>query len=269
MAAQLLLINPKKRRRSHKRRARSHRRRRHVARRRRSRVMRVVRVNPRHRRRHSAHRRHIRRNPLHRHRRRIHRNPMTSVGGVVRGALIPAGYGAVGAVGVSVIWGFLSPMFGSLFSGNLFLNTIAKGAGSLGLGWAASKVLGRQQGYAVAIGGLTVAGYELLSSLLNTVAPTLPMAGVGAYMPPVNALGAYMPPQLGAYMPPGMGALPLRQALPVRIGMGGVGATTYNPAPYLKGMGMYDDMPYGSSFTGMGGLDGLGELQGSTGMGMF
>jgi hypothetical protein len=178
---------------------------------------------------------------------------MPNVGGIVSNDLIPAAIGAVGAVGADILWGFISPMFGTTFSGNAYLNALAKSGLVVVAGHFGGKVVGSRKATAATLGALTVITYELVSSLVKTAAPSLPMAGVGAYMPPMNGLGAYLP-QMGAY-----DALPLMRSNPVRL-------AGYNPAPYLQGVG---DMPYGSSYTGMGGLDGLGELQGSTGMGMF
>jgi hypothetical protein len=167
-------------------------------------------INPRRRKRHAhkAHRRHRRRvkNPFHRsHRRHRHRNPF-SVRGVTH-AVIPAGIGALGAVGLDVVYGYLSSYLPASISSNVYLNAAAKVAGAFGLGWLGGKALGAEKGKLITAGALTVIAYGFARNLLHSAAPTLPgLAGLAAYQ------------QMGAYMPPaGMGA--------------------YNPAPYLQGMG--------------------------------
>jgi hypothetical protein len=201
---QLLLINPRRRRRSHAKRrhrrvsARRHHPRRHrvrahteVVRRRRYRV-RAHMANPRRHRRH--HRRH-------------HRNPL-DMGGVV----MPVAIGAIGAVGLDIVWGYISPMFGTTFTASPMLNIAAKAALAVGGGWAAGKALGRQKGRYIMAGALTVYGYELLESLVKQMAPTIPFAGMGAYMRPGMAgLGAYNPapyllPSASPVTPAGLGA---------------------------------------------------------------
>jgi hypothetical protein len=216
MAAQLLLINPKRRRKA--KRARSHRRRK-VARnpaRRRHRARRVAR-NPR--RRHVARnpirrRRHIARNP-HR-RRRIRRNPFSSRG--ITSALIPAGIGAMGAVGLDVLMGYAAAYLPASLTSNVYVATATKTAGAFGLGWLASKAMGREKAKLITAGALTVIAYQFVKGIIHEAAPSLPGLAGGDF-------GAY---QLGAYQ---MGALPvpLMRANPV-------GLSGYNPAPYLNGV---------------------------------
>ncbi len=237
MAAQLLLINPRRKRRRHARKARSHRRRRHVARvsrrrRRRFHATGMVSTNPRRRRRH---RRHAMMNPR-RRRRRIHRNPFST--GSIASLAMPVGLGALGAVGLDVIYGYLSNMLPAAITGSPYINAAAKAVGAVGLGWAGGKALGRDKGKLIAVGALTVITYQLAESLLKQMAPTIPLAGLdgfGAYMP-VSGLGAYMPPA---------GALPP----PVR-GVSGFGA--YNPAPYLSGGEPYNSAELSGGSSGMG-----------------
>jgi hypothetical protein len=155
---------------------------------------------------------------------------------------------------MDVVWGYLSPMLGTTISGNSFINAAAKSAGAVGLGMLASKTLGPDKGRAVAVGALTVIAYELVSGLVKAQFPTLPMAGLGAYMPPLSGFGAYMPaPNMGAYLPSPMGRL-----------------SGYNPAPYLSGL---EDRPgtgapYGAMTPMLSGLDGIGNM-GDMGHGMF
>lgn len=207
MAAQLLLINPRRRKRKHAKRAKSSRRRRHV----------VRAAAPRRRRRHRARahnpiRRRSRRarahNPI--RRRRRHHNPFSSRG--ITSALVPAGIGALGAVGLDITFGYLGSYLPASLTSNPYIAAATKAAGAFGLGWLASKALGREKGKLVTAGALTVISYGLAKSLIAQAAPSLPglsgMDGIGAYSP----MGAYSPSLSGP---------------------GGFGA--YNPAPYLAG----------------------------------
>lgn len=214
MAESLLLINPRRKRRHRAKNARRHHRRRarnpfRAKHRRRSRNPFVT--YSKHRR-----RRHRARNP--RHSRRRHRNPFGT--GTLVSDLIPAGIGALGAVTLDIAWGYISPMLPTMISSNVYINAAAKGAGAFGLGWLAGMGIGKQNGRRVTIGALTVIVYQLAENLIKQMAPTIPFAGVGAYLP---AMGAYLP---------GPAAM-----LPNPAAMHG-----YNPAPYLQGLG---DIPGG------------------------
>lgn len=225
---QLLLINPRRRRRRRVR-ARARVRRRHVAR-----------SHRRSRRRH--------RNPFYaahaqprRRRRRIHRrhharrrrNPFLGGGrgGVVKD-LTAAATGAAGAVAMNIVWGYLSPMLPASLASNPYINAAAKSAGAFGLGMVAGKVVGRERGKIVTIGALTVILAQFIQNLVQQAAPTLPFAGMGAYMVP--PYGSGVPGPLGAYLP-GSGTASL---LPAPIGpnqhfsLSGLGM---NPSPYLTG----------------------------------
>ena len=195
----LLLVNPRRRRRKAKGRRKgrmpaalarywsTHRRgrkRRHVARRRHAR--RAVAVNPRRR-----HRRH--------HYRRVRRNPslrgLSGMGrGVVKGVVIPGAIGATGAVALDVVMGYATPYLpASLQSG--WFNVAVKIAGAIGVGMVAGKVLGRDKGRIVTLGGVTVVMYSVVRGLLKQVAPTMPgLSGLGMqdYTPYGRGMGAYM-----------------------------------------------------------------------------
>lgn len=153
---QLLLINPRRRRRHkavRRRRIRNVRRRRHVARRRRHhasrRVRRTVMVNPR---------RGIRR--------RRRRNPF-STHALTQDLLMPAALGAVGGIGLGMIWNAVSASLPAQLTNNTFVGAATQGAAAVGLGWAAGKALGKQKGDAVAVGALVVIGYNLLESKIG------------------------------------------------------------------------------------------------------
>jgi hypothetical protein len=145
-------------------------------------------------RRHNAHRRHYRR----------HRNPVDSIAGEVKSMLVPAGIGAVGAVGLNVALAYL-PIPASLQSG--YGQILVSAAGAAGLGIIAGMIAGKRVGTAVGVGGLVVTGVQLLNQVLG---PTLGSSvkglsgladfsdfrggpGVGAYMRPAG-VGAYMNP---------------------------------------------------------------------------
>jgi hypothetical protein len=128
---------------------------------------------------------------------------------------MPAGIGALGAVGLDVAMGYAAQYLPASLTSNVYIAAATKTAGAFGLGWAASKVMGREKGKLVTAGALTVIAYQLVKGILRNAAPTLPgLAGgdMGAYMP-MSGFGAY---------------------LPASPGMSGFGA--YNPAPYLNGV---------------------------------
>lgn len=224
---QLLLINPRRRRRRRRAHARVSRRR-------------VHRAHRRHRRRHAnpfvSHQPRRRRRRVHRRHvaRRRRRNPFLSGGGMMKD-LGAAATGAAGAVAMNIVWGYLSPMLPASLSSSPYINAAAKGAGAFGLGMLAGKVVGRERGKIVTIGALTVILAQFIQNLVQQAAPTLPFAGMGAYMVP--PFGSGVPGPLGAYIPGTSGTL-----LPAPIGpnqhfaLSGLGM---NPAPYLTGI--YDN----------------------------
>lgn len=206
-AQQLLLINPRRRkkaRKSSRSRRRSHsRRRRHVARR----IIKRV-----------ARRR--RRNPVFRIRRRRHRNPMSLNVSGIKHAIMPAAIGAIGAIGLDVAYGYLGQYIPASISGNKYLSAAVKLGGAYGIGVLAGKFMGREKGRAVMLGAMTVVSYGIIKGLL--AASGVPgLSGFGAYMP-MSGMNpaAYLdngsssggfpgvqanPVSFGAYMPMGGG----------------------------------------------------------------
>jgi len=145
-----------------------------------------------------------------RHRRR---NPRFSMSGI-KDAMVPALFGAAGAVGLDIVLGYV-PLPAALQS--QYAKYGVKIAGSLAMGWAASKVLGRQKGMAVGAGALTVTAYGILRDLLAKFVPSLGVSGyeeisLNGYDPAsviqgaLPNMGAYMQPGVGAYIQPGVGA---------------------------------------------------------------
>jgi hypothetical protein len=182
MASQLLLINPRRRRRRHS-----------GVRRRRLRNTRRAHRRVHHRRRHVVHRRrHRMANPRrHRsHRRRRLRNPWQGIGSFNKDVFTPALVGGAGAIALQLGWSAFGSLLPTSITGNQLLTVAAQGAAAAGLGWAAGKAMGKANGDYVAMGGLMVVLVNYVSSLISS-APAL--AGLGR-----RRLGAYMPGQAGA-----------------------------------------------------------------------
>ncbi len=218
--ASLMLINP--RRRKH-RKTRHHRVKAKSARRR---VKRATRrpamgytVGPRKIRRRKL-------NPIRHHRRRLRRNPS---GGKLRPmqftkeTLMPAVVGGVGAVGLDMVMGFLSPKLPvSLQTGPA--QTLMKLLGAVALGLGVGMATSRKTGEMVAVGGITVVLYDTVKGFVSTQFPTLPMAGLG-----------YTGPGLIAPGTAGMDAY-----------LTGPGSMTYgnmpSPVPAVAGLSGFDDV---------------------------
>lgn len=174
MSAELMLINPRRRRRSHAH--KNPRRRRKMTalqmkyfgkghgrvtrrRRRKSRSVTVARSNPVAIRR--RHRRHHRRRTIH-----VRRNPISTRG--ITSTLTGAAIGAGGAIGLNYLWQKLAAggtLPASISSG--MGGTFAQGAAAIGLGWAASKAFGGSVGAGIATGALTVILYNAASGMLS------------------------------------------------------------------------------------------------------
>jgi hypothetical protein len=221
---QLLLINPRRRR----KRAKNSRRRKHRARHRNTRrasggfrIRRRRIKNPR------SHRRR-RKNPVSRFRRRRHRNPISVAG--IKGVIVPATFGAIGGVAVDYLYNFLSPNLPSSITSMSIGPPLIKIAGAFGVGLVGEKVLGAEKGKAVLMGALAVQIYNLIASLIGGTAG---MAGLGAYMNRgIGSLGSPNPAvylqkpmgrmgrvgRVGAYMQP-LSGLPFG-------GMGSMGSST-------------------------------------------
>jgi hypothetical protein len=158
-------------------------------------------------------------NPFRRHHRR-HHNPFSMRG--VTGAVVPAGIGALGGIGLDVGLAYL-PVPAALQTG--WGNYLVKIAGSFGLGYLTSIVSNRRNGQLVTMGALTVSLYTIIRAMLQ-------QAGVGNSVKGLSGLadfkdysvGAYMQPgmagvgRLGAYMNPGANLQTARQLSGVRLG---------------------------------------------------
>lgn len=168
-----MLINPRKRRRKVKARVRRRKHRaRSVTRIRRRRSIMAYSPNPRKRRRRS----------------RSMRSRMRglrgfSPAGFVQGQLMPAGIGAVGALGLDVILNML-PLPVAFNTG--YMRPVTRIAGAVGIGIIAGMVTNKRMGEQVAAGALTVTLYDLIKSFAVVNFPTLftpnvTVAGMGMY----------------------------------------------------------------------------------------
>ena len=213
MSEALFIVNPrrKKRRKSSRKgkmpaglrrywasrrkgRAAPKRRRRVHAKRRRARRANPI-MNPR-----RSHRRRARRsNPVYSRRRHRRSNPFSLSG--VKGVLVPAAIGATGAVALDVAYAYASPYLPATMQTGWF-STLAKIAGAFGIGFAASKVMGREKGKTVTLGALTVVGYGAIKPLIAGFAPSIKgLAGYADYTPySAGGMGAYLP-GIHGYMP--------------------------------------------------------------------
>lgn len=152
--AELLLINPakKKRRKKSKRRKTSVKRRRNPMRA-------IARVNPRKRRTY----------------RKRRRNPIGGMGNLVQGTIMPSAIAAGGALALDIVMGFL-PLPDVVQSGPI--KHVARGAGAIGLGMIVGMLANARTAKLVTTGALTVtmhgAGRELVSRFM-------PNLDLGAY----------------------------------------------------------------------------------------
>lgn len=189
--AELLLLNPRRRRRKHK------------AVKSRKRVHRRLKAAFRRKRRHRAravHRMRRRRslvvvgksNPVRRKRRfRLRHyspNPINSPMGFVKQTLVPSAVGAGGALGLDVLLGFATPYLPDSVTSSPIFRPMVRIAGAVGLGMLATKVVGRKMGEQIAAGAITVTVYDVLKGLVKSVAPTLAL-GENDY----TAMGYYSP----------------------------------------------------------------------------
>lgn len=186
----------------------------------------ILLVNPRRRKRRAKKSRRSRRRHGFRARRsRRLRNPrmgLPSVRGIA-GEVTPALIGAVGAMGLDVAMAY-APLPDALRSG--WGRTAAQLAGALLLGFVASRVpfVGRRNAQIATLGALTIVAYNALrplaaDSIGAKVKGLSGLADFGDYQ-----MGAYMNPRLGAYMNPAPALLPGRSPVAAMQGASGMGA---------------------------------------------
>lgn len=182
--SEVLFVNPRRRRRKARKSAPRKR-----AKRRRNPGFSLPAVNPRRRKRRASGRR--RRVSF-----RRRRNPALrlSVGGI-QGQVMGAVPGAVGALALDVVMGYL-PLPANLKGG--MLSYVVKGAAAVGLGMLASKVVKPATAAKMTEGALTVMLHGVLKTMTSRFAPQIAMGEYeGAGWEPSEPLGAYLDNQAG------------------------------------------------------------------------
>jgi len=147
-------------------------------------------------------------NPVRKHMKKRRRNPigkmgLPSVKSVKDNLLVPAAVGAVGAVVIDIVAGYL-PLPASMTVGNM--RYVRKAAVIIALGVLAGKVVGKKQADMAVVGGLTVMFHGIVKDFATkNFAGVMPMAGmddlsgVDLYSPgllsgdDVDMLNQYMP----------------------------------------------------------------------------
>lgn len=275
MSEQILLLNPRRKRRSRKgrmpaglarywaskrRRVTNPRRRRRHARRRVARTYhkrRRVRMMPvlTNRRRRRSHRRHARRRHLAnpRRARRFSGGGGTSIRGMIKGYVVPGVIGGVGTLALDVVYGYVSPHLPANLQAGWF-GVAAKLGVILGTGYALNRFAPRLRSktQVAVLGATTVLAYGAIKQAVAGMLPagtTIPgLSGygqLGAYVQdfqrmPVRGMGAYMPARtLGDYYSPAavIGAGPA-QAF---NGLGRLGAYM-GSQPHTGGVAGFDYM---------------------------
>ena len=207
--SELLLINPRRKRKMHRNpsRRRTTKMRRNPIRRHRRRVTRL-RANPKRHRRVSR----MRHNPIIRRRKRgASRGGSMNMSGFLKGTLMPSAIGAGGALGVDLLLGFAAPMLPAMLT-TPAIKPFVRLAAAIGLGLVAGKVGGRAMGEKVTAGAVTVIVYDTVKGFLQTAMPTLPLSGMDAYPnleyynagTNVGAMGMYQGPASKVAQPMGM-----------------------------------------------------------------
>lgn len=229
--ASLMLINPRKRRktkRTHARRRKSHstashnpvHRKRRVSHKRRTHAKRRYATNPigLHHSKRRTHRKHYRRNPI---------------GGKMRGILGPvkmAAVASVGAIGLDLAWGVIgSKLPASMASGPI--RHVAKGIGALALAAIAGMVVKKETANTLGVGALTVVFRDAMRDGISSQFPNVQLGDVGEY---------YSAQGVGEYYPEGVHGLGEYD-----FGVSGLGEYDFgvqglgynNPAMSFEGMG--------------------------------
>ena len=213
MAGQLLLVNPRTRRKSRK-----------SASRRKNPVRARRRRNPVHRKRARRH------NPIRIHRKRARRrNPLSlrGMGGGLVGQLMGALKGAGGAIANDALYTYV-PLPAMLKAGPMSLVTRALGA--FGVGYLVSMVAGRNLGARMTEGALTVLAYQAVKPM---VAGVLPLAG-----DEIEGLGYYSP---GMILQDTLSPLPdLNAGTPLAAYLNGLGSNVVGQGGSQRESDLYD-----------------------------
>lgn len=177
-------------------------------------------------------------------RRTYRRNPIgkLNVKSFMRQTLMPSAVGAVGALGIDMIMGFL-PLPTTWKTGPM--RPAVKGIGAVAIGLAASMVTSRKVAEQITAGGLTVVLYDTMKTFISGQFPAIPLGQYDAYpsigyvspSPSVNARADRYIPQMNAYVDQGMGNLP-----------DSLGALPASYGDYHEGLGAYVDDPAGMMY---------------------
>ena len=188
--AELMLINPRRRRKATRKKARKS-----PAKRRRNPIGLAANPDPRRRKRRPM--------AMSRVRRARRRNPSfrrMSVKGVLNGTVMPAMTAAVGAIGLDVAWSYL-PVPDSIKTGPF--RHAAKGLGAIVLGMVAGMVVKKETADRFATGALTVVAHSALKEQVQKFAPNIQMGeyvdGLGYWSSGIDpnagidGMGEYLP----------------------------------------------------------------------------
>lgn len=116
--------------------------------------------------------RRLRHNPRRAH--RMHRNPITRRD-YLSNTLMPAGIGAIGAVGMDIVLGML-PLPAALKTGAV--RPLLRLAGAMGMGLLAGMATNKRIGAQVLAGASTVVVYDMLRTMAQKAMPTIPLGDV-------------------------------------------------------------------------------------------
>lgn len=141
------------------------------------------------------------RNPRSYSRARAALSSRTGLGGLSTGGIMgmvePVGVGAIGAFGIDMLW----TQFGASLPATLQSGVpmgLAKIAASIGVGMAVGMVAGRRYGNLVAMGGATVAAFNMVTELAGgmtgaVAAPNTGNAALNRYIAARRNLSRYVP----------------------------------------------------------------------------
>lgn len=115
-------------------------------------------------------------------RRRYRKNPM-SVGGFkpanfIKGTFMPAAVGAAGALGLDMLLGFM-PLPAAMKTP--MMRPVIRIVGAVGIGMLAGMVTNKRIGEQVGAGALTVVLYDTLKGFVQTQFPTVNLSGMEEY----------------------------------------------------------------------------------------
>jgi hypothetical protein len=100
--------------------------------------------------------------------------------------LVPASIGAVGALGVDMLWGYL-PIPDGLKTG--VLAPVARLAAAVAVGYFAGMLGGKRFAQEVTVGAITVTAYDLFKGFLQTNVPGLTLSEMGYLSPAMTVDG--------------------------------------------------------------------------------